>query len=621
MTSQEITVQELPNVHRRINNPERLESIFQDYQNHIYTVSDRYPPVRLEEEELWTATVHDRSWLFRHHSLVSLAYLIDSYYVDKNTQKVYLALEIAGKWFNANYPQSPSVMGWHDHSTALRLLHIVKLYLVISELEDQESLNNLEMLAEKHMEKLADPEFYMPKHNHGLDQDMILYLASSVLKNLPNSLKWIDLAIMRFWQQVNHLFAEDGSYLEHSPRYIYILLERLLNFQKILMKVDEREGTALKEKIIKVTRFFIYSLHPDGTSPTIGDTELISFNLNRDRWEIIPEDLYNILESIKKVNDVKITLPLDAFYQDGGYAFFRSDWANNEQTTQLIFYSAFHSRVHKHHDDLSILIYGHGKPLLIDAGKFSYQYDREERQYVTSSYGHNTVRINDSETDLARLNINKSGLLSYLNTKNIGYASGFHTLVKGTTHRRMIFYFKPGEVIILDRVKSNRRINNEIIFNLHSDLISTKVDNKIIGYFEGKPEIFIENLLGDSNYTKLRGQTNPLKGWSSDFYGEFKANDMISMKENGHVVKFATLIHLNDNTSVKEFKWNQDEVYFKWRSFDIRLKLTDFYELLEINGKIYDTQKVFQNPILFEAITNNESAFYKSYRFEDYLNK
>jgi hypothetical protein len=612
MNTHVLTAKDLLEVHSKVHNPEKLENIFQDYKNNIYMVSGRYTSIKLEDHELWTSEAHDRSWLFWHHCLVSVAYLIDSYYIDQNIQKVYLAVKIIEKWYDSNYPESKSVMGWHDHSTALRLLHIIKLYLVFSELNDKNILNKLEEISEKHMEKLSDPNFYMPKHNHGLDQDISLYIASSVLINLKRSKEWNKLAIKRYWGQINNIFAPDGSYLEHSPHYIYLMLERLFNFYKILTKLNTQEGENLKERIINITKFFIYSLHPDATFPTIGDSEAQEFVINKGNWDILPDDLYMTLESIKKENTFEINLPEDAFYKDGGYAFFRSDWNNNEETTQLTFYSAFHSRVHKHHDDLSVLLYGHGKPLLIDAGKFTYQYERAERLYVTSAYGHNTVRINDCETDISRLNINKSGLLSFLKTKNIGYASGFHTLVDGTTHRRIVFYLKPSETIILDLIKSEKEITSEIIFNFNPELISIKDNNKIVGYYEDKALLYLENLMGESNYKKVRGESDPLKGWSSNFYGQLNANDLISLKESGKIMKFATLIHLNQNSSFKEFQWNNEGAFFKWRNFNIKLTLTDFYEFLEINGKLYKTQKVFNKPFLFESITNNELEFYRA---------
>lgn len=607
-----IKVQHILETHSKIRSQKKLEEIYEDYKKGIYYVSTRYSSVHLSTEELWTSTAHDRSWLFRHHCLPGVAYLIDSYYLDYNQDKLHTAYKMIEKWYEMNYPVSLSIMGWHDHSTALRLLHIVKLYLVLEEKNDSDVLPRLAEIADKHMEKLSDPDFYMPKHNHGLDQDICLFIATSVITDLPKSAEWNKLALERFWGQVNHIFASDGSYLEHSPHYIYLMLDRLLNFYQILNLVDEEQGEVLRNRITKIATFFIYSLHPDGNFPTIGDSETNSFTLNKEYWSILPEQIISSLNAIKNHNAIDIDLPVDAFYKEGGYAFFRSDWNNNENTVQLAFCSAFHSRVHKHHDDLSFVLYGKGQPLLIDSGKFTYQYDRDERKYVISSYGHNTVRINDQETNLSRQNFEKSGVLSFLSTKNVGYSSGFHALVDGVIHRRIMIYLKPKDVIVIDVVKGSSETTGEIIFNVNPDLIIVPENGEQVAYKDREVAFYLKNLLGNNEFTKYRGQTTPLRGWSSKIYGEFQGNDQLAMQKKGNCIKFAHHIRLNQANHITDFTFEGDLISFSWKKSHIKIQLTDFYEAIFINDKFYKTEKYFNNTKLIESLVKNEAEYYKS---------
>ncbi|TCN05305.1 heparinase II/III-like protein [Bacillus sp. BK006] len=607
LESQDILV-----VHSKVSNPNKLQEIYQDYKNQVYLVSGRYSKVHLTDEDLWVSEIHDRSWLFWHHCLVSVAFLIDSYYVDKNKDKLLLAYEIVNKWFKSNYPSSPSVMGWHDHSTALRLLHLTKLYILLKQQGEFRITSHLNFICEEHMKKLADAKFYMPKHNHGMDQDICLFIAASVLNHNSYSKKFKNLAIKRFWKQINNLFSEDGCYLEHSPHYIYLLIDRLLGFCNVLLKIDRDHGKKLQKRIDNIIRFFINILLPDGRFPTIGDSELQSFEMKQDYWKYLSQDLQEILQTIKGYNYNPINLPVDTFYPDGGYSIFRNNWNNDSTTTQIVFYSAFHSRVHKHHDDLAFTLYGHGMPLLIDGGKFTYEYDRPERNYVTSAYGHNTVRINNTETDLSRININKSGILSFLATKNIGYASGFHALSKNVTHRRLLFYLKPGELIVLDLIKGGSNTNTELIFNLNSELISEMKNNKIIAYHQDEPVLYLQSLLGKTDFTKHRGETNPLKGWSSPTYGKFDENDLLVQNKKGAVIKYATYIGLDLEETLGAFTWNKDIIHFKWRNFDVKVHLKDFHEHIFINNKHYTTTKKFNNIELLETLTKNEIDYFKS---------
>ncbi|MCE7791778.1 heparinase II/III-family protein [Salipaludibacillus sp. CUR1] len=599
------------NMHSTINDEEQLEKIYEDYKAGIYRVSARYSSVALSDSNLWNADVHDRSWLFWHHCLVSVAYLIDSYKVDGNPDKLQLAKEIVFKWHHGNSPESPSVMGWHDHTTAIRLIQISKLYLNFNEAGDKQEESYMTEIAAEHMEKLSDESFYMPNHNHGLDQDIALYIGANVFRNAPRAEEWIKLARERFWKQLNNLFAEDGSYLEHSPHYIYIIAQRLLAFNHILIQAGDEEVEELGRKLEKIIRFFIYMLQPDGKFQTIGDSEAQTFNINKHYWGSISDNLLRILNSIKGKNNEEIDLPNDAFFSDGGYAIYRSDWNNDEETSQLTFYSAFNSRVHKHHDDLAFTFYSQGMPLLTDAGKFSYQYDKEERQYVTSAFGHNTVRINNEETELRRKYIGLSDITSFLSLKNIGYASGFHALSKNAVHRRVIFYLKPTDILILDIIKGGMENTGELIYNLHPKLKTRKINKEMVSAYEDNDMLYISNVLDEAEFDHFRGQQNPVRGWSSFYYQEWEPSDLLTQQKTGEVVTFATHIRTNKTTNLSDFQWNGNHITFKWKNYDIDLLLTDWFEHIHINEKYFNTQKKFSNNKLFEALVNNDSLIYK----------
>ena len=63
--------------------------------------------------------------------------------------------------------------------------------------------------------------------------------------------------------------------------------------------------------------------------------------------------------------------------------------------SQLIFSAQFHSRQHKQADNLNVLYHQNGKPLLVDPGTFTYQYDSKERMYCESTRAHNTIEIDN----------------------------------------------------------------------------------------------------------------------------------------------------------------------------------------------------------------------------------
>ena len=202
----EILAKDIFNIHDKIN-VEKLEEVYLNYKKGIFYVSDRYEPVKITEGNIWDTEYHDRTWLFWHHCLICVEYLIDSFYIDRNVKKIQLAFELVEDWYNVNYPKSPVVMGWHDHSTALRLINILKLYTIFKEYEEVEKCTLLAQIAEKHIIKLKDTDFYMPKHNHGLDQDIAILYSAQVMSELENRESLVKLALERLFEQISRTFS------------------------------------------------------------------------------------------------------------------------------------------------------------------------------------------------------------------------------------------------------------------------------------------------------------------------------------------------------------------------------------------------------------------------------
>ena len=65
------------------------------------------------------------------------------------------------------------------------------------------------------------------------------------------------------------------------------------------------------------------------------------------------------------------------------------------ETVYLVLKSGFLSRVHRHEDDLSIILYGHGEDWLIDSGLYRYQEDDPLRRDMRSAPAHNIAIVDD----------------------------------------------------------------------------------------------------------------------------------------------------------------------------------------------------------------------------------
>ncbi|TLS38684.1 heparinase II/III family protein [Pseudalkalibacillus caeni] len=597
-----------------------LRPVCDDILDDIYYKNKRYPATKVNEANMWTANINDRSWRFWLHTLTMIEQLMDGYREYNEPAYMEKAMALFFDWNEHNYPEAESEMAWHDHSTALRLIMICRLFEEWKQDHwDTETLSTFTELASAHCAKLSDPDFYMEKHNHGLDQDIAMYIASRVFNFLPEAEDWYQLATKRFWKQIEDLFAPDGSYLEHSPDYIYDLSDRLFKFLDFLKRYEIKEYEKLEAVLDKLVRFFVYTFQPTGLIPPVGDSANRPINVAK--FDNPPAHLLNPLLFVTTGGEKgEIDYKTDAVFPDGGYAIFRNQWGLDAKTVQLFFHSSFHSRVHKHHDDLSINLFGHGQPLLVDAGKYNYDYKTPERQYVVSNKAHNTVVVDNKNTEIIRMNIGKSGLTTYHLNEAFNYVSGIQCLYPGVMHRRMILYVKPGDIIVLDYLLGYKDDHTfEQTFNFDPSLECSVEENRIQAGNNGTPYLSLIPMVNEDTIETsiIKGQEDPLVGWHSTDYATLKESCHSSFSQTGKEARFATHISLSPSSPASiPFKWENDEINLSWQDKNLKIILTKQYEHLVLNGEYIASQKV-DHPKITAAIKDQEIYEYREkYRSE-----
>jgi len=599
----------------RIEENDQLVEVCEAYFRDRWFVNTRYESIDIPFDKLWSFAGPDQSWHFQHHSLASVSHLIDGLNETKDHKYLDLSKKIIFDWYEVNYPEPPSDMSWDPHVTAWRLINICRFFVEYKKSSSftKKSLRLLQKIAQTHCEKLADSKFYIPRHPSGIDQDMALFTAA----NLFCSIKWEELALKRFEKQLDHLFGKDGGYLEHSPQHVYHLLQNFYSFLDFLDQIKHRNTNLLAERLEKTVRYLIYAMQPNGEISSIGDSENESVDLSViESWKLKSQELAYFIEQLRMgkadFEEDENTLPLDKAFMDAGFAQVRNKWSFDQETTQIMMYSGFHSRKHKHYDDLSFVLFNQGVPLITEGGKYSYEYNSTQRQYIISPYAHNSVMVDEKPADIRAQNAGSSGLLSSLFTKNIAYTSGIHALYLDINHRRIFVYFKPDILIIIDKLDGVEHHSFDTFFNLHWKLDCVEKDQAFYGYLNGEKVIKIADIFSNhENIERIvsKGEVNPLKGWASPSHGEIVPNSLIQYRGKGRSARNIYQISLGKSLEKEEkveALWDENHIQLVWRSYKVDINLTDFYEHIYIKDKHYRTDRVFK-PKLMEAIIRNES--------------
>lgn len=335
------------------------------------------PTVQLDLPVAWVGEGGRRSWWFHLNSLDPLACLLDAHDTTGDDER-YLrpAASLALDWARSHPGlDSPNPFAWYDMAVGLRAYRLAYLLDAMARADEFDDID-VEALVRSvllHAEALADDAGFASHSNHGVYQAAGQLAMASRLTTLPTMGAARRQALDRIRAMVDSQFTAEGVHTEHSPGYHWAVAR---TYRAVLASglVTDPE---LVERLTGIDEALAWFVKPDGRLVMFGDTT--------DRKV-----------KVRQAPDGARAFP------ESGYFVVRSD------RSYVALAAAFHSRTHKHADDLSFVWFDRGRDLLVDAGSFGYAgtvepgsqlwdegfwYSHPSRVYVESTRAHNTVEI------------------------------------------------------------------------------------------------------------------------------------------------------------------------------------------------------------------------------------
>lgn len=492
-----------------------------------------FEPVMVSQIDDWTRYGdEDRSWGFHLHAWEFMDPLLCEF--DKTGQVRWLdeAIRIALCWIKAHWgtENAETDMAWYDMSLSLRTPRLIALTLRAARLEH--TRDEAIILAEavgKHLDALGQDRAFTPHNNHGFYTAISQVHAAKYVGMYPQASSIATEGRTRLAQMAATQFASDGAHLEHSPEYHRMLLksfERAINDNLI-------EDIDIKRRVERATHALGWMVQPDGVLVQFGDTPAVRM-VEPQAEAMDPHTQYILSDGAsgeKPHNQL-------AVYAEGGYAFVRSPQPNQpgdlHKSGYLAFSAAFHSRTHKHADDLNVVWYDRGQQILTDSGRYGYgellrvdsplrsegfYYASPKRQYVESTMAHNTLMIDGLDQDRRIRKPYGSGIGKAVESEGTFDLTG-RVQHLDYVHRRRIIYRPGAELLLLDSVYSQSPESREGVIWLniaeHFEIESVRdslvmrsvTDGKLLRLRIDGPGQLIE---------PVRGQENPLRGWRSKY--------------------------------------------------------------------------------------------------------
>lgn len=494
-------------------------------------VCAEFDPVRVAEKTDWDCYGREnRSWGFHLQAFDFMDPLLLEYRETGERFWLDTAVDIALDWLEVHSgPTShDDSMAWYDMSLALRTPRLLSLLSHSSKYQDLRTKATI--LAEgllRHIDELGKDEAFNPGNNHGFYTAAAQLHLTRFSPSIPGAQEAGEQGASRMKIMAERQFAPDGVHLEHSPGYHQMLLGSFERAIQDGLIQDEN----IYERIHRAAHVLGWMIQPDGRLVQFGDTQETLLQ-HIGTFSADPETQF--LMSGGATGQAP-TSEL-AVFNDGGYAFVRSPAPKNAMEIStagyLAFSAAFHSRAHKHADDLNIVWYDRGIEILVDSGRFGYgklldadsplrsqgyYYESPERQYIEGTMAHNTLMMDGRDQSRRGRDPFGSG---FIEAKQDGQI--FDLVARAThenyIHRRRVVYRPGQELKVLDSVFSQDENPREatIWFNLDGRFELVSSNSKVVfKRLDGDEETNLEISGPGELIEPVRGGEAPMRGWRS----------------------------------------------------------------------------------------------------------
>lgn len=528
------------------------------------------PTLDLLGELPWKFPGHQlRSWNFHVHSLDMIDPLLAAHSETGELKYLTPALRIGLDWVSKHPRKAPdaSPMAWYDMAVGLRAYRLGYLFQAASEarLLSPTQRDSLFSSLREHCEELADDSKIAFHSNHGYFQVAGQLALGRRFKELsPQMADLHEQGRNRLERMLDQQFGGDGVHREHSPDYHRMVADTLLGLVRAGL-VESPELLGRTEAIEDALAWFVT---PDGTIANFGDSDsrqmVYSAEAASRKWTT---PLMRAVAS-DGVGGAGWPRGLRKF-SESGYAIVRCpdtvEPDNIRRDSYLAQTAAFHSRTHKHCDDLSFIWHERGQPLLVDSGRYGYigktemgsdlwqqgfWYSDPMRVYMESTRAHNTLEFDGLNALRKGAKPYGSALVQACERSGV-YCIETRCKQHGSIWHDRLLLLSPGQwLLVFDVYTDNLKQSHDVKqwFHLAPGHKAQPVADGYDVTLEGGGALSVRSLLGgvETGEVIAGREQDPIQGWWSDKERSAVPADAFAFRQQGKASGvFATLLSLS----------------------------------------------------------------------------
>lgn len=516
-----------------------------------------YPPISLDRIPWEKDSPEDRTLAFLLHSLNIIETLLRAYSATKDTRFLTPAVRVALDWCRQS-ASSASPFLWDGMAAALRA-HRLAFVLDAGEaagLLNEEEKEILWRQLLRHQAFLADDANIDFHNNHGYFQIACQMAMGRRLRERAQEMRAAqEQSETRMRTIIRTQFTPEYIHRENSPAYFKQVYETL----KII--VESGLMPELESDLQRMEEALSCFVLPGGHLAMLGDTDLISLSTTittaKKRWQ---SDKMRYVVSGGKCG----LAPEEGLkiFPESGYGLVRAPGKKTfSESSYLLLNAAFHSRTHRHADDLSVLWADRGATILVDAGRYGYAgktvqgdplwndgfwYSDPHRVYCESTHAHNTLQIDGRNMGRRGVKPYGSALTAWGEAENgVYWLEARCKHFKSIHHARMLFFMPAEWLVVFDWFYDNNKQDHGVKqwFHFAPDIDLVRMSPGYTAFLPGveSPLRVAPLLKGMETAPCLLGQGEAEQGWFSPGEFQFIPNYAVSMNASGPAGSLATI--------------------------------------------------------------------------------
>ena len=506
-----------------------------------------YPKVSLSEIPWIMERPEYRSWNFDIHSWDMLDHLLKAYSESGLDKYLKPAVSVALEWCNRFSLDacSDDSMAWYDMAVgvrAYRLAYIIDATDQTQFLEiGQRELLWLRLM--EHQQYLSNDKNIMFHNNHGYFQAAGQIAMGRRFKTKCETMRQAyEQGYVRLKQMLDQQFAADGVHKEHSPDYHRMVFDTLRALIDAGL-IEDQSTIKFSETIELALSWFIL---PNQHIANFGDSDYRCMHRK-------PEEALRKWQTPQMqflISSGGVGQPPEnglAIFKEGGFYIVRKE---NSYIAQI---AAFHSRTHKHADDLSFIWSDKGSDILVDAGRYGYigkteqgselwldghWYADPNRIYCESTRAHNTLEFDEKNYPRRGVKPYGSAIQRWVEHDSGLYALETECKHFGSIRHARVLLFMPGRwLVVFDWFHDNLCESHDVRqwFHLAPNLCLEKEERCYSTILPNGESLKVVSLLAEATPSDLYigAETPRLQGWWSPKERELIPNYAFCYEQKG----------------------------------------------------------------------------------------